>query len=252
MKTKIRSVGHKEDNGPGDANYYTTEIQPIKLEDGTEVSVAGGERNMYGHDIGVCGVSIMGGASVAITKQPSSPSPCPNPVPHGEVMCLNERGKYHSTSEGPWDGEAEVEIEPYMLAMLPGVRKAVELMKERGITGGCLSARYPRRGKEPYIIWEFFGDSSRDAERYQQFVEAIKEIIAEAMKVVKFPGNPPRAPEHYKEIGEIPGEVADVIDQSSGRELRRAIQKGLGGEVINKWLDSLTDPEFDRVAALVS
>ena len=273
---KLSWVGHKNDNGPGGYNYKTLHLSQVEFN-GVKFSVGGSEINMYGHPLAVEGssISVHGGASLKITKEPSSPPSCENPVPHRVIMNMNRRGEWNSSSQGEWDGEGVVEIDDNILLLLPvalrierrldnehaATEREVEEKRSKRETGldkfggvrfgkPTIGIRYPRRGRYPYLTWDVCYHH-QDGESRAKASAWVASVVEEEMATFKWPEIPPRVPESYKGIGEVPGEVADAIDMSDGRELRRAIQDGKGGKAINQWLDSLSEEEFERVSALV-
>lgn len=286
MKTNVKLSwqGHKNDNGPGGYNYKTLHLSEAGWN-GVRFHIGGTNINMYGHPLSVVGssISVHGGASLQITKEPSLPPSCDNPVPCGVIMNMNHRGEWNSSSQGEWDGEGVVEIDDNLLAYLPSCLRIEERVKEEyarkvpghmyqaygsgqaddlreggifesfGVCFGCptFSIRYPRRGRYPYLQWKSHYHW-QDGEARAKGDAWIRSVVDKEMATFKWPEIPKRAPAVYQEIGEVPGEVADAIDMSDGRELRRAINDGKGGEVINGWLYSLSEQEFERVAALVA
>lgn len=236
----------KTDNGPGDFNEKYLQITPIDWEN-WQINF-GDCRNMYGIDMSWQWKNIspeeyrtvftLGGAEAKVIKEPSLPAPCKPPVPPGEIMCLNRRGEYSSSSTGPNDGLVEIWIHGKMKFLMYHIQNIVEkFFQEKLNRYGKLMVRYPRRGSRPYLTWHVY--NWNDNEKFEALFKNYN---------VPWP-NVFRRSNIWPDLGELPEEVADAIDLSNGRELRRAWD-GKGGEVINEWLDSLSESELNRVAEI--
>lgn len=273
---KLSRQGHKTDNGPGDYNETSLHLSQVEFS-GVRFKVGGRPINMYGYPLSVVGsgISVHGGASLKITKEPSSPSPCKNPVPRGIAMNLNRRGEWNSFSQGEWDGEGVVDIDDNLLLLLQvalrierkldeehaATEKEVQEKRSRGEIGldkfgavrfgkPSIMIRYPRRGRYPYITFNVCY-SHQEYEGSRKASEWVGGIVGEEMAKFKWPEIPSRVPRDLPQLGEVPGDVADVLDDSNGRELRRALE-GRGGSVINDWLDSLSQERMEKIASVFS